>query len=259
MMKENKTCYMCDKESVSMEHVPPIGLFPESKDTKGINFRKNLITVPSCDIHNSKKSDDDEFLLFSLSGLVNNNNVGQFHFHTKVNRAIRRKNKDFINKRVLRNHKYGIVKINDEEKLISVGYPDAERLAKCFEHIAHGLYYDKFGKRFIGEIFMINGFIDYKDSNQQMLKKFMKRRFELETVLNEDFQGENPAVFYYQFHKPDEHGLIAVKMVFYGTAEVYVCFKTKEIEMPHNLTMELISGGVKTIMTLGDEEFPFND
>lgn len=196
--------------------------------------------------------------MFSLTGLVTNNTVGQFHFYSKVNRAIRRKNKDFINRQVLRNHKYGIIKINDEEKLISIGRPDAERLAKCFEHIAHGLYYHKFGKRFVGEIFMINGFIDYKNSNQQMLKKFMKRRFKVEAVLNEDFQGDNPAVFYYQFHKPDEYGLIALKMVFYGTAEVYVCFKAKEIEIPYNLTMELIGSGVKTVMTLDDEEFQFN-
>lgn len=258
MTEEKKTCYMCDGEVVSMEHVPPACLFPEIKDTKGINFRKNLIKVPSCDIHNSKKSDDDEFLLFSLTGLVNNNNVGQFHFHTKVNRAIRRKNKDFINKQVLRNHKYGIVKINDEERLISVGYPDVERLTKCFEHIAYGLYYHKFGKRFVGDIGMINGFIDYTDSNRQMLKKFLKRRFELETVLNGEFQGENPAVFYYQFNEPDEYGLISLKMVFYGTAEVYVGFKPEEIQIPFNLPMELINDGNRTTLTLGGEEFQFN-
>ncbi|MEN5132573.1 hypothetical protein [Elizabethkingia anophelis] len=258
MIDKKNTCYMCDNEAVSMEHVPPICLFPEMKDTKGINFRKNLIKIPSCDIHNSNKSDDDEFLLLSLTGLITNNNVGQYHFYTKVNRAIRRKNKDFINKHILRNHKYGVIKINGEEKFISMGQPDADRLTKCFEHIANGLYYYRFGKRFIGEIHMIKGFINYNDSNRQMLKKFLKRRFELETVLNEEIQGENPQVFYYQFHKPDEYGLIAVKMVFYGTAEVYVCFKPKDIEEPFNLGMKLIEGGVKTTITLGDEEFPFN-
>lgn len=46
MTEEKKTCYMCDNEVISMEHVPPACLFPEIKDTKGINFRKNLIKVP---------------------------------------------------------------------------------------------------------------------------------------------------------------------------------------------------------------------
>ncbi len=70
---------MCERDATSREHVPPLCLFPEIKDTKGINFRKDLITVPSCDLHNSKKSDDDEFLMLSLSGLLKNNPVGSFH------------------------------------------------------------------------------------------------------------------------------------------------------------------------------------
>ena len=105
---------------------------------------------------------------------------------------------------------------------------------------------------------MINGFIDYKDSNQQMLKKFMKRRFELETILNEEFKGENPEVFNYQFHKPDEYGLIALKIVLYGTAEVYICFMPNNTEKPFHLGMDFIEKGLKTTLTLGEEEFPFN-
>lgn len=249
---------MCERDAISMEHVPPICLFPEIKDTKGINFRKNLIKVPSCDVHNSKKSDDDEFLLFSLTGLIANNYLGTYHFLTKVNRAIKRKNKEFINKHVVRNYKLKILQINGEERLVSIGYPDEQRLARCFEHIAYGLYYYKYKERFIGDVAMIIGFVDYNDSNQQELKKFMKRRFELETKLNEEFKGENPEVFNYQFHRPNEHGLIAIKIVFYGTAEVYVCFKKENIQIPQNLTTELITGCVKTILTLGNEEFEFN-
>ena len=63
--KKKNNCYMCDSYAVTVEHVPPACLFPEKKDSKDIDFRKNLITVPSCEIHNSKKSDDDEFLMFS--------------------------------------------------------------------------------------------------------------------------------------------------------------------------------------------------
>ena len=56
------TCYMCDEESTSSEHVPPKCLFPEQKDLpEGVDLRKSLITVPSCDLHNSKKSNDDEY------------------------------------------------------------------------------------------------------------------------------------------------------------------------------------------------------
>lgn len=94
----SEKCYMCERNATSREHVPPLCLFPEVKDTKGINFRKNLITVPSCDIHNSKKSDDDEFLMLSLSGLIKNNPVGNFHQLTKANRALKKKEQRFHRK-----------------------------------------------------------------------------------------------------------------------------------------------------------------
>src|SRR5207249_7535044 len=56
-------CYMCDRQATSHEHVPPKCIFPERKDTDGQDLRAQLITVPSCDIHNSKKSKDDESLM----------------------------------------------------------------------------------------------------------------------------------------------------------------------------------------------------
>jgi hypothetical protein len=52
---------MCDAPATSQEHAPPACLFPEQSSI-GRDLRKNLITVPSCDLHNSKKSEDDEFL-----------------------------------------------------------------------------------------------------------------------------------------------------------------------------------------------------
>lgn len=258
-MATEQKCYMCDEIASSREHVPPLCLFPEIKDTKGFNFRKNLITVPSCNIHNSNKSDDDEFLMLSLSGLLKNNPVGNFHQMTKANRALRRKNKDFIEKEVLRNHKYGKIQTTDGKfRIISVGNPNFERLSKCLEHIAFGLYFYEFNERFQGELRMILEFIDYSDENTQTLKKFLKRRFEIEKELNLEIKGSNPEVFYYQFHKPDKFGLIGLKTVFYGSAEAYFAFiKTGTIE-PFDLAMKLISNGMHTFIELGEERFEFN-
>ena len=64
---------MCSQIATSKEHVPPVCLFPEEKDIKTSIFRNNLITVPSCELHNSKKSKDDEFLVACLAGIVGNN------------------------------------------------------------------------------------------------------------------------------------------------------------------------------------------
>ena len=51
-------------------------------------------------------------------------------------------------------------------------------------------------------------------------KKYLKKGLELEKDLERGIKGANPTVFYYQFHNPDNFGLIALKMVFYGSAEV---------------------------------------
>lgn len=250
---------MCEREATSREHVPPLCLFPEIKDTKGIDFRKDLITVPSCDLHNSKKSDDDEFLMLSLSGLLKNNPVGSFHQLTKANRALRRKNKDFIEKEILRNHRYGKIPTTDGKfRIVSLGNPNIERLSNCLKHIAYGLFYHEFKERFDGEIKMILEFIEYSDDNIQTMKKYLKRRYESEKELNSDLKGSNPDVFYYQFHKPDEFGLIGLKLVFYGTAEAYFSFMGKDSKEPFSLGLKLMEKGFNTVIELGDEKFEFN-
>ena len=53
-----ETCYMCDSIATTREHVPPKCLFPEKKDIGDDIYRQNLITVPSCDKHNTSKSQE---------------------------------------------------------------------------------------------------------------------------------------------------------------------------------------------------------
>ena len=71
---------MCDSSARSREHVPPRNLFPEAHESGGVDYRINLITVPSCDAHNSAKSKDDEFLMLvsaeSLEAILSGTCVG---------------------------------------------------------------------------------------------------------------------------------------------------------------------------------------
>ena len=86
-----QTCYMCNKPASSREHIPPKCLFTKKKDLpKGRDYRKNLISVPSCDEHNSRKSKDDEYLLLVLGMHYENNLDAQRHFARSIKRALRR-------------------------------------------------------------------------------------------------------------------------------------------------------------------------
>ncbi len=258
-MKEKSKCYACDNLAVSKEHVPPRCLFPEKKDIKGIDFRKGLIKVPSCDLHNSKKSSDDEFLMFSLAGLINNNFVGQMLHTTKIPRALKRKSETFISDQVLRNHEFKTIKSsNNKTKIASIGQPNFDRLIDCFEHIAYGLYYYEFKNTFEGDIAVIMDFLEYEDKDFVSMVKIIKKMFNSEKALNQIIKGENREVFTYQFMKPDKDGLIALKTVFYGSAEVYFSFKPKAIKQSFDLARELMKNGIKTIFEFGDESFTIN-
>src|SRR6056297_1597568 len=83
-------CYFCGKPATSSEHVPPKCIFPEQKDLPDEDYRKNLITVPSCDKHNAAKSRDDEFLMACLAPVVGNNGAGFLHMNTKLSRSYAR-------------------------------------------------------------------------------------------------------------------------------------------------------------------------
>lgn len=75
----HKTCYACEAQATSREHVPPLCLFPTARDSDGQDLRRNLITVPSHEAHNLQKSKDDEFLMVSIAGIFGNNSIGFRH------------------------------------------------------------------------------------------------------------------------------------------------------------------------------------
>jgi hypothetical protein len=51
---ETDICYFCGAPATGSDHLPPDNTFPDPKPP-------NLITVPSCDTHNTKQSRDDEY------------------------------------------------------------------------------------------------------------------------------------------------------------------------------------------------------
>lgn len=256
--KQNKTCYMCDQIASSKEHVPPACLFPEEKDIKTSIFRNNLITVPSCDKHNSGKSKDDEFLMACLAGIVGNNVIGFFHTHTKVKRMLERNGKQFVH--VLMKEAQSLT-IQDQKGVkfpVIVGRPDFNRLEESFKHIACGLYYHKFGHRFDGECFVLLDFVTYEDEKQEKFKLLCRKRVEAEPK-KPKIEGSNPEIFKFSFFEPDEFGLIGLSMAFYEGAKVFVSFKSKNAKEPFYLPMEFINSGIKTHITFDDgTEFVFN-
>ncbi|MCT4599136.1 MAG: hypothetical protein N4A50_14810, partial [Vallitalea sp.] len=156
-------CYWCGELATSREHVPPKCLFPENKDVKDIysqSFRNNLITVPSCDKHNMKKSHDDEYLMACLSGRVGNNGVAYIHNATKVKRARIR------NPKIIKVDKGDILHVKGQQFPVQLITIDNYRLMHSFEAIARGLYFYQYHKRFLGECTFVSHIFINADNNK---------------------------------------------------------------------------------------------
>ena len=248
-----KTCYRCGEPAVSSEHVPPKCLFPEFKDLKSSDFRKHLITVPSCDVHNSAKSKDDEFLMISLAGIFGNNSIGYIHKFTKVNRAIRRSANRLLDV-AFKKRKHYILEHDNNFLEVIWGTPDHVRLQESFTHIAYGLHYHHFQQRFKGQVKVMLCYLHSSDESNNNFIRFIKDRAAID-LKDVEKHGHNQDVFYYQFAEPDEHGVYMVHMRFYGGIDVYASFLPKGKPKPFNLAFELMNAGIETVIKLDDKEY----
>jgi hypothetical protein len=69
-------CYACDEPATTKVHAPPLSFFPEG-------HRVNLVTVPSCELHNNAESMDAEYTRNVISILLDVNPVGELQFLEK--------------------------------------------------------------------------------------------------------------------------------------------------------------------------------
>lgn len=226
---ESEFCYMCSKEKTSAEHVPPKCLFPESKDIQGIDLRRELITVPSCEIHNFKKSKDDEFLLYILSMNLPTNEIAQIQFkkvERSIERSIKRPN-SLIRTMMTNVSRVTVVNSETREAFPTIAIRnDDSRLESALDHIGRGLYFYHFKERWPGNVITLPEFIlpwpipdidqGKTDTRTEVIKMASNKLAECE------FHGANPSVFKYQVQ--DIEGDKLMRLHFYGDCRVTMYF-----------------------------------
>jgi hypothetical protein len=249
-------CYACKEKATSIEHVPPKCLFPELKDFPHKDLRKNLITVPSCETHNSAKSKDDEFLMISLAGMLGNNSIGYNHSITKVDRALRRSSHKLLERVFTANRRHHLIDLGDNKFIQAIsGTPDLERLNNCVEQIAKGIYRHHFKENFNGNVKTLLSFLIVKDKNRSNLQKYLLAHARRDA--NEQMKhGANPNVFFYQIVEPDEFGVRLMKFSFYENVEIFCSLVPEGKELPANLGFDLMKRGIPVVFTLDGQEYP---
>lgn len=250
------TCYMCDGLGTTKEHVPPKCLFPEQKDL-GDDYRKELISIPSCREHNNRKSSDDEFLMMSLAGIIGSNSIGYRHKFTKVNRALIRASYAQLDEVFTKRQLFAVELETNRFIDVIWGTPDHQRLERCFDQICRGLFFHKKAKKFQGRT---RSMLAYTRPREENPREFMRliRDGAAKELHGKPWDGANPDVFRFRFGEPDAHGVCLVHLQFYGGLNIYVALIPEKTELKADLTMLLLNGGIHTIIKQGDKEYEFN-
>lgn len=218
------TCYLCNSVATSREHVPPRCLFPQEKDLPvGIDLRKNLISVPSCEVHNSEKSKDDEYLMWILAVQIQGNAYKNLHFESKGMRAFQRRPDAFIG--IMEKITPVVLEeTNGATHESAVFQTDLSRFDRCMWHIAAGLFFHHSGQKWLGgyRVFT-DAFVELVGPNAREVNATLKNvnRGIAAAFANEPTYGENKEVFAYKLAstKGNRH---AVHMEFYEGLQVSV-------------------------------------
>ncbi len=239
-----KTCYWCGAPATSREHVPPKCIFPESKDTLIQNdYRKNLITVPSCDLHNSAKSADDEYLLHVLSLSVTNNSHGQQQALSKVVRTFAKypsiaqdvfHEKKEVN--LINSHNGNV------EQTLAINLDDG-RFDSIVEHMARAIYFSAYGKSWVGIVSNFAEFVIATESQNAIEnnERNERRRQEAELLFaGAEKIGANPDIFYYQIMNIENgKAKVLIRFTFYGGTRISACMLTQA-----DLLKQLVAKGM---------------
>lgn len=219
---ETLTCYMCSHKATSQEHAPPRCLFPQAKDTHdGADYRKNLVTVPSCELHNGEKSHDDEYLLFVLAGSYTSSSVGLKQFLTKVHRAFEKrpgKATNFVRRSTpVKLKRIGETEWENGAQVII----DGERVDRVLNNCARALYHHHTGSKFQGPAQVLTNFTMYLDEKVQTS---VSESFDIaaNALAAEPLRGTNPAVFAYKFKESDS--MVLFYFCFYDSSSAIVRF-----------------------------------
>ena len=230
------TCYACGAAATSVDHVPPRVLFPEQKDLLADfpdgppDLRRNLITVPSCETHNTAQSKDDEYVAFVIAAHWANNGLGTTQWKTKILRALSRSTA------------LALLFTASAEKIVFAGVEtgrfkiDRPRFDATMEKVARGLYFHETGSVWTEKIRVHTTAFLLEDADltsqlrglMVMARLFLGDPAVAELARSMGWpvlppippKGENSDVFSYQFSFVPEGRMFAIRMLFYGGFEV---------------------------------------
>lgn len=231
-----RKCYYCDAPSKTMEHVPPKCLFP--KGTKK-NHRINLIKVPSCDIHNSNKSGDDQYMMvyFTVSAKGLDYEKLRPHIDKTIRTIIRKPHiiSEFTDQIRI------TPKVEGEEKLSDIDWHAPQnqvelksnytRISSFLAAVARGVLFHNKGIQWNGGVLVMPHFLGRLETEDGTNITKIN-----EIVIDPDFAtGDNREIFFYRTESHESsHVAHIVDMCFYNE------FKATCLFLPRDMHSQII-------------------
>ena len=205
-------CYICGGKHESDDHCPPKCFFPKG-------YRSNLMTVPSCMVHNEQQSEDDEYTREVVLSFFENNQIAYSLFDQKVKPVFERSEK--AKKRFLKNTK--TVYYRQGIKFVKTIAPQIERdvFDRTMRKIGYGIYFYKFKHRWMRNLIVATPCLYDANMRYDEQGTLVAMSREIEKHFNITYEGSNPNIFKYVFFDTETSDTI-LKMVFYNGFEVYL-------------------------------------
>jgi hypothetical protein len=211
---EYPTCYACEDKKTSKEHAPPRCFFPEDRA-----YRKQLITVPSCDAHNSEKSGDDFYAAWHIANLVGTNQCAELVREGVLKHVIERdhrERKSRLSKRLLK-------EIHGVDGGLIVGQLDASRMIPFMRKCAQAIYFHEKWKGLRLPLVVATNSNDFRDPVKAKKLAEIDRSFAAE-MKGCERKGANPDVFQYAICEKPEKDVLIVELIFYGTMKHWIFY-----------------------------------
>ncbi|MBI4785385.1 MAG: hypothetical protein HY785_29385 [Oscillatoriophycideae cyanobacterium NC_groundwater_1537_Pr4_S-0.65um_50_18] len=241
-------CYCCEQPATTTEHIPPKCFFPEKKylPEGSPDYRKNLITVASCEMHNTSRSFDDQYAATCIA-MHSDNELAMSIFTSKWFKSLLRRDGS-LGKRVFSTARETTILSRENgifipEKTLAISW-EMKRVEHVIESIARGLYYhESSGKeKWTKSCAIKSSKLLMKDLSKpqdsglvnQLNQAFKHGEKHIELGLNK--KGENPDAFYYQIIRL-KTGESYIRMVFYNDFDFLAvlydeCIVPKSIIIP---------------------------
>lgn len=201
---------MCERISTSKEHVPPKCFFPKSEDSlSGKDLRANLITVPSCDIHNNKKSGHDLYLLHIIAMTYQNNPEGLHLFKKRIGKTAQ--SRPYL----LKSFFTGFERANTQNHIPLVFEIEMERFETGMTCMANAIYFHHFKTNWQESIEIKSPSLRYLSKTPNYIDKNTTLAKVEKYDTGSQKHGENQDIFFYQFIDGPHPSHKLIRMVFY--------------------------------------------